>query len=345
MRSHDELQPDRVVANLIGNLKCRCPNTACPWRGKHNRCESHLNDCAEERIVCPLSEFGCSWSGKRRYLKATHLPSCRFYACKDVLQKQRDSQRQSQKRARELEVRVGQLENIIKSRSLKWLEDLEVGDKVDAQDRFGRWYEASIVSIEYPLDHNDKHGATLNIHFDGWASKHDESYLMQDALKNGLLAPIHTHTVRQRKRAKKRKWRDFEDGDVLDARDTVDKWREAVVVNVESTRIFVHYTGWPNMWDEWIPKTSSRLAPHRTHTSPQPILAPGLARATQPSGHIDSDALVSALARYIADNYSRGQSDPTEDAEDQRVSQRQIIQEILRRDQLNSMQDILTSNN
>ena len=334
VRSHDDIQPDRVLSNLIGNLKCRCPNSVCPWRGKHDRREAHLNECAEELVSCPQSEFGCAWSGKRHQLKLSHLQDCPYHACKEILQKQRDSHRQSQKRARDLETRVGQLESIIKSRSPKWLEHLEAGDKVDAQDRFGRWYEATIVSVEGSTGENSKHSMKLNVHFDGWASKHDESYLMWDALTNGLLAPIHTHTVRQRKRAKKKKWRDFEEGDILDVRDTVNKWREAAVVNVESSRIFLHYIGWPNMWDEWIRNDSQRLAPHGSHTLPRTVPAPGSAIAAQPSSQISSVALLGLLARHITENSSHHQDDPTqnEEEEEEGVSQRRIIRSLLRRD-------------
>eukprot|EP00946_MAST-07B_sp_MAST-7B-sp1_P003475 g3475.t1 len=167
---------------------------------------------------------------------------------------------------KELESRVTHLENIVKSKSPKWLNELSVDDKVDAKDRFGRWYEATVVKILIPECNDDSSDdddePKLEIHFDGWSNKHNEVVSLDEALAAGMLAPLHTHTVRQRKRAKARKWREFEEGDVIDVCDTVEKWREGVVINLDDSRVFIHYTGWPNMWDEWIRKDSARLAPY-----------------------------------------------------------------------------------
>lgn len=55
-------------------------------------------------------------------------------------------------------------------------------------------------------------------------------------------------------------WTEFEMGDLVDAKDTVNKWLSGKVVGVKPGAIRVHYNGWADTWDEWIDKTSDRLA-------------------------------------------------------------------------------------
>jgi hypothetical protein len=62
----------------------------------------------------------------------------------------------------------------------------------------------------------------------------------------------------------------------VDCCDSVGNWYEAVVIDVEEDQVFIHYEGWPNLWDEHISVQSSRLAPLRTHSVAQ-------ARRRQPS--------------------------------------------------------------
>jgi ubiquitin C-terminal hydrolase len=62
-----------------------------------------------------------------------------------------------------------------------------------------------------------------------------------------------------------RDWRDFRVGDIIDARDTVNKWYESTVRDVRPTEVYVHYNGWPKDWDEWVPRDSDRLAARGTH--------------------------------------------------------------------------------
>jgi len=60
---------------------------------------------------------------------------------------------------------------------------------------------------------------------------------------------------------------DWQVGDELDALDTSNKWCVAQVMKVnEKGDLYVHYKGWSEKWDEWIPKKSNRLAPLRTKT-------------------------------------------------------------------------------
>lgn len=71
------------------------------------------------------------------------------------------------------------------------------------------------------------------------------------------------------------------EGQWLDVKDTVAQWLEATVMEVDLSgrRIFVHYNGWPQRWDEWLPFESARVAPFRsmtrhTTTSGRNLLSP-----------------------------------------------------------------------
>ena len=57
-------------------------------------------------------------------------------------------------------------------------------------------------------------------------------------------------------------------GDMIDALDTVNTWLEARVVdvNVRDEQLYIHFDGWADKWNEWIPAKSKRLARYRTNT-------------------------------------------------------------------------------
>lgn len=60
-------------------------------------------------------------------------------------------------------------------------------------------------------------------------------------------------------------WRyQLQTGQLIDARDTDNVWYESRVVAVSSTLVKIHYRGWTSKWDEWIKRTSSRIAPLHT---------------------------------------------------------------------------------
>ena len=76
----------------------------------------------------------------------------------------------------------------------------------------------------------------------------------------------------------------FEPGQWVDAKDTIDQWIEAQVVNVRNNQAYIHYNGWGARWDEYIDFNSPRLAPFKTHSinnipsgcysSPYPAIVP-----------------------------------------------------------------------
>ncbi|KAK1942962.1 Ubiquitin carboxyl-terminal hydrolase 4 [Phytophthora citrophthora] len=60
-------------------------------------------------------------------------------------------------------------------------------------------------------------------------------------------------------------WRfTLEINQLIDANDTDKKWYESRVIDLSDTKVKVHYRGWTAKWDEWINRTSTRLAPLHT---------------------------------------------------------------------------------
>ena len=57
-------------------------------------------------------------------------------------------------------------------------------------------------------------------------------------------------------------------GQWVDVKDTVDQWLDAQIMDVkpDNSEVFIHYIGWADRWDEWIPMNSPRIMPFRYHT-------------------------------------------------------------------------------
>ncbi|RLN55306.1 hypothetical protein BBP00_00008548 [Phytophthora kernoviae] len=65
--------------------------------------------------------------------------------------------------------------------------------------------------------------------------------------------------------SKDENWRfQLEVGELVDALDTDNVWYESRVVAVSSTLVKLHYRGWTSKWDEWVERTSTRIAPLHT---------------------------------------------------------------------------------
>jgi len=60
----------------------------------------------------------------------------------------------------------------------------------------------------------------------------------------------------------------LEKGQWVDVKDTVNKWLEAQVieVNKDKKKVKIHYNNWGDKWDEWINTNSPRIMPFRYHT-------------------------------------------------------------------------------
>ena len=50
-------------------------------------------------------------------------------------------------------------------------------------------------------------------------------------------------------------------GNTLDVLDTTPSWLEARLLTTKCTKVCVHYRSWESKWDEWITRTSPRIAP------------------------------------------------------------------------------------
>jgi hypothetical protein len=54
--------------------------------------------------------------------------------------------------------------------------------------------------------------------------------------------------------------------DMLDVKDSVGKWEPATVIGESEQQVFVHYVDWDLRYDEWVDRSSDRIAASRTHT-------------------------------------------------------------------------------
>lgn len=67
----------------------------------------------------------------------------------------------------------------------------------------------------------------------------------------------------------KKDFRNFEVGDIVDAKDSVQKWYESEIrdINTEKKLVLVHYINWAPRWDRWIAMDSDEIAMQGTHTN------------------------------------------------------------------------------
>lgn len=62
----------------------------------------------------------------------------------------------------------------------------------------------------------------------------------------------------------------YEVGEWVDVKDTIEQWLEAQVLKVENNKAFVHYNGWGPRWDEWIDFSSPRMRNFKVYTVQSP---------------------------------------------------------------------------
>jgi hypothetical protein len=63
---------------------------------------------------------------------------------------------------------------------------------------------------------------------------------------------------------------DYKIGQWVDVKDTLNQWLEAQIINIRGNECQVHYNGWGNTWNEWVPMDSDRIALFRTQTLQMP---------------------------------------------------------------------------
>ena len=98
---------------------------------------------------------------------------------------------------------------------------------------------------ENPINQNNNNEKTQNIPIEIETNENDFNFNCYDINKRIL---------------KKGQW--------VDVKDTVDQWLDAQVMDVkpDNSEVFIHYIGWAERWDEWIPMNSPRIMPFRFHT-------------------------------------------------------------------------------
>lgn len=77
----------------------------------------------------------------------------------------------------------------------------------------------------------------------------------------------------------------FQVGQWIDIKDSIDQWLEGQIIEIRAGKAFVHYNGWGNRWDEWIDLTSPRIALFRSHT-----IQMSTNKYTSPTPNIKPDA-------------------------------------------------------
>jgi len=60
--------------------------------------------------------------------------------------------------------------------------------------------------------------------------------------------------------SEKSKSTEFEVNELVDCKDTVQKWCVGRIVDKKDNKYLLHYEGWSDKWNEWIPKSSDRIA-------------------------------------------------------------------------------------
>ena len=65
----------------------------------------------------------------------------------------------------------------------------------------------------------------------------------------------------------------FHIGQWVDAKDTIDQWLEAQVIQVKDNKAFIHYNGWGVRWDEWMDFNSPKIRNFKINTLQSPVSA------------------------------------------------------------------------
>jgi hypothetical protein len=82
-------------------------------------------------------------------------------------------------------------------------------------------------------------------------------------------------------------------GSMLDAQDSMGRWYRARIKQTSNVDgVFVHYIGWPRKWDEWMQRSSARLAEVGRHACAvrifkPPIITPLVLEVIQADGQLD----------------------------------------------------------
>jgi hypothetical protein len=109
-----------------------------------------------------------------------------------------------------------------------------VNQKVEAQEKSGRWSEATILKTN---------AGQYFVHYDGWSDAWDE-WVTPARLRPRL--PIGG---------------EFAVGQQVDIFEKRVRWSPGVILKRDGARYFIHYDGWPDTWNEWV--DAEQLRPRR----------------------------------------------------------------------------------
>ena len=120
---------------------------------------------------------------------------------------------------------------------------------VDVCDTFGVWMEAQILEIT---------NTHIQVHFLLWDSRWDECISLHDTHR---IAPLRKKTFNGVSH-----FRLNQSMDVLDIHCKTPKWRSACIIEMCKDSVKIHYKHFHPKFDEWICKTSDRLACYGQHS-------------------------------------------------------------------------------
>lgn len=126
----------------------------------------------------------------------------------------------------------------------------EIGDLVDVQDHKDTWYEAEIKDID--CDDRGNINRVL-VHFFFWDNSYDEWYRPTSNKIAAHCSKI--WTLGKRLRVGHRI-------DVFDTHPKQNKYLPCTVIEEDRHNILIHYASHSSHWDEWLPRTSGRIAPY-----------------------------------------------------------------------------------
>jgi len=137
---------------------------------------------------------------------------------------------------------------------------VEVADETPfrSQIEIGQWLDLFEKGLWKPAQVIDMDNQQIRLSYDGgnkYTSDHVGEWLPLDSSR---LAPLRSKSL-----ATTDPWRiQLEVGGECDGCDTVKKWYTCHIVEVDREMVKITYDGWGNQYDEWLPRSSDRLAAH-----------------------------------------------------------------------------------
>ena len=134
----------------------------------------------------------------------------------------------------------------------------KVGDKITAKDRVSNWLPAEIMEIG-----NGKY----KVHYTGYTDYYD-GWIPGDWVKplNAKTPPTNNSNtgIQNNNTNTGAQNTGYKVGDKITAKDKVNNWLPAEIMEIGNGKYKVHYTGWSDLWDDWIPNDWIKLLNSKT---------------------------------------------------------------------------------